>query len=62
MGLIRFWERVGNVIGPLFLGFLMAWAGYDRAVVILGLMTVVCTIAFLLIMAIENRRRKSAQR
>ena len=59
MGLYRFWERVGNVAGPLFLGFLMAWAGYEQAVVILGMMTVACTIVYLVIMAVENRRQKT---
>ena len=61
MGLFRFWERVGNVAGPLFLGCLMAWAGYDQAVVILGLMTVVCTLGFLLIMVRDKRRQKSCR-
>ena len=61
MGLFRFWERVGNVAGPLFLGGLMAWAGYDQAVVILGLMTVVCTLGFLLIMVRDKRRQKSCR-
>jgi predicted MFS family arabinose efflux permease len=54
MGLFRFWERVGNVIGPLFLGLLMARAGYDQAVPILGLITLVCTF-----MAVESHKRKA---
>jgi predicted MFS family arabinose efflux permease len=58
MGLYRFWERIGNVSGPLFLGCLMAWAGYEQAVAILGLMTVACTLVYLLIMAVDQRRRK----
>jgi predicted MFS family arabinose efflux permease len=57
MGLFRFWERIGNVTGPLFLGFLMAWAGYEQAVPILGLITVVCTVLYLLIMALDHRKR-----
>jgi len=43
----------------VFLGFLMAWAGYEQAVVILGMMTVACTIVYLLIMAMENRKQKT---
>ena len=57
MGLFRFWERIGNVTGPLFLGFFMAWAGYEQAVPILGLITVVCTVLYLLIMALDHRKR-----
>ncbi len=58
MGLFRFWERIGNIAGPLFLGFLMSWAGYDHAVPILGLITVVCTVTYLLIMT-RNRHRRN---
>jgi predicted MFS family arabinose efflux permease len=59
MGLYRFWERVGNISGPLFLGFLMAWVGYEQAVAALGLLTVACTVIYLLIMAVYRVQPKT---
>ncbi len=59
MGLYRFWERVGNISGPLFLGFLMAWVGYEQAVAALGILTVACTVLYLLIMAVYRVQPKT---
>jgi len=36
MGAFRFWERVGNVLGPIFMGFLIAKTDYTLAVFFLG--------------------------
>jgi predicted MFS family arabinose efflux permease len=36
MGAFRFWERVGNILGPIFMGFLIAKTDYNQAVFFLG--------------------------
>ncbi|MFP5212882.1 MAG: hypothetical protein ACLGPL_05835, partial [Acidobacteriota bacterium] len=36
MGVFRFWERLGNVTGPLIVGFLVSRLGFEKAVAVLG--------------------------
>ncbi|MBI5592726.1 MAG: MFS transporter [Deltaproteobacteria bacterium] len=48
MGVFRFWERLGNVLGPIVMGFLIARAGYESSAVALGIFSVVCSILYLL--------------
>lgn len=47
MGIYRFWERAGNVAGPLFMAFLIARLGYEDAVVALGGLIMVCSLLYL---------------
>ncbi|MCF8111979.1 MAG: MFS transporter [Desulfobacteraceae bacterium] len=54
MGIYRFWERAGNVIGPLFMGFLIARTGYENSVVALGFIILVCSLAYLVMVALKT--------
>ncbi|RQD72903.1 MFS transporter, partial [Desulfonatronospira sp. MSAO_Bac3] len=47
MGIYRFWERAGNVAGPLVMGFLIARVGYESSVVLFGILTLVSSILYL---------------
>lgn len=47
MGIFRFWERLGNVAGPLVVGFLIVSLGYIQTVVALGIVSVVCSLLYL---------------
>ncbi|MFH0996510.1 MAG: MFS transporter [Pseudomonadota bacterium] len=48
MGLFRFWERVGNVLGPVVMGLLIAKTGYESSAVALGIFSVLCSTIYLL--------------
>ncbi|MFW5908004.1 MAG: MFS transporter [Desulfosalsimonas sp.] len=47
MGIYRFWERAGNVTGPLLMAFLIARLGYEDSVVALGYIILVCSLLYL---------------
>ena len=56
MGIFRFWERVGNVIGPLIMGYFISTTGYLVSMSILGGVTLLCSLIYLLL--INGKRRK----
>ncbi|MEZ4525692.1 MAG: MFS transporter [Desulfobacterales bacterium] len=47
MGVFRFWERLGNVAGPLLAGFLIVKLGYAQTFAVLGSMSVICSLLYL---------------
>ncbi len=47
MGLFRFWERVGNVAGPLVVGGLISRFGYESAIVALAGFSLATSLAYL---------------
>ncbi|RQD77924.1 MFS transporter, partial [Desulfonatronospira sp. MSAO_Bac3] len=55
MGIYRFWERAGNVAGPLVMGFLIARVGYESSVVLFGILTLVSSILYLGFLIRRNR-------
>lgn len=48
MGLFRFWERIGNIAGPLLMGVLIVNNGYEQSLVIMGAISAVCSLVYLL--------------
>lgn len=48
MGVFRFWERLGNVAGPLIAGFLIIKLGYIETFAVLGIMSVICSLLYLM--------------
>ncbi len=50
MGVYRFWERVGNVSGPFIMAGLVAGAGYQQAVVWLGVGTIISSLLYILLL------------
>lgn len=57
MGLFRFWERVGNVTGPVLVGSLISLGGYEKSVVTLGAISLVCSLLYLLFACCLDRTR-----
>ncbi|SMD06275.1 Predicted arabinose efflux permease, MFS family [Desulfocicer vacuolatum DSM 3385] len=49
MGLFRFWERVGNIMGPLLMGVLIMNTGYELSLVIMGIISAICSLVYLLL-------------
>ena len=47
MGIFRFWERAGNVIGPLIMGYFISTAGYLASMSILGAIALLCSLVYL---------------
>ncbi len=58
MGIFRFWERTGNVAGPLLMGSLITTTGYERSIMIVGIISVLCSLLYF-IMIISETKRKS---
>ncbi|PTN39057.1 MFS transporter [Desulfonatronum sp. SC1] len=58
MGVFRFWERTGNVAGPLVMAFLVAKLGYTDSVLVLGALSLACSVIYLF--AIASRPKHSA--
>lgn len=56
MGVYRFWERAGNVTGPLLMAFLIARFGYANSVVALGGVTLVCSLLYLGLIASKTKK------
>lgn len=50
MGVYRFWERVGNVSGPFIMAALVAAAGYQEAVVWLGIGTIISSVLYIVML------------
>jgi len=57
MGIFRFWERTGNVIGPLLMGYLITVAGYERSIMIIGIISVVCSLLYLILIVTGEKRK-----
>lgn len=55
MGVFRFWERVGNVSGPLVVGYCIAQQGYAAAMTILGGFTLVCSLVYITLINWERK-------
>lgn len=47
LGLLRMTERIGSVAGPLAVGALVAWQGFETAMLLTGLAVVAAAFAFL---------------
>ena len=58
MGIFRFWERTGNVVGPLLMGYLITVTGYERSIMIIGIISVLCSLLYL-ILIISGPKRQS---
>ncbi|MGE0083798.1 MAG: MFS transporter [Desulfococcaceae bacterium] len=54
MGVFRFWERLGNVAGPLLAGFLIVKLGYSETFAVLGIMSVICSLLYLVTVFWQN--------
>ena len=50
MGVFRFWERIGNVVGPLVVAGLIVQFGYNYAIVVLGVLTLLTSGIYTLMM------------
>ena len=59
LGLFRFWERLGNISGPLLMGFLMAKYSYEQAVVILGMISIVCSVLYTVFTIVYQHKKRS---
>ena len=55
MGIFRFWERVGNIAGPLVVGYFIAQQGHAASMTILGGFTLLCSLVYLMLI---NWKRK----
>ncbi len=55
LGLFRFWERLGNISGPILMGFLAAKHGYEASVVMLGFMSIVCSLIYIVFIVFYRR-------
>lgn len=55
MGVFRFWERIGNVMGPLLMSSLIVSVGFESAVVILGWLTLILTTLYLITIFIHKK-------
>jgi predicted MFS family arabinose efflux permease len=60
MGLFRFWERVGNVAGPLVVGGLISRLGYESAMVVLAAFLLVASLSYLAVIGAPWRLRAQA--
>ena len=58
LGLFRLWERLGNISGPILMGFLIAQYGYEQAVVMLGMISVVCSFLYMIFILVYRGHRK----
>ena len=61
MGLFRFLERIGNVTGPVLVGFLIYKKGYEQSIVILGIISLVCSILYILMISMGKNKPKIAE-
>ena len=48
MGVFRFWERTGNVAGPIVMGSLISSFGFKDAVVYTGMVSVITSMAYMI--------------
>ncbi len=56
MGIFRFWERTGNVAGPLLMGSLITTTGYERSIMIVGIISVLCSLLYFIMIISETKR------
>ncbi|MDM8544671.1 MFS transporter [Desulfococcaceae bacterium HSG9] len=61
MGLFRFLERIGNVTGPVLVGFIIYKKGYEQSIVILGIISFVCSILYILMISMGKNKPKIAE-
>ena len=57
MGLFRFWERAGNVAGPIVVGAFIAKFGYSVSIAYLGYMSLICSMIYLLLIILFSRKK-----
>jgi len=57
MGIFRFWERAGNVAGPLIVGYFIATTGYSVTMSILGGIALICSLIYLLLIHYNKKKR-----
>ncbi len=55
MGLYRFWERAGNVAGPVVVGFFIAKEGYEKSIIFLGAISFICSLIYLVVILVERK-------
>lgn len=59
MGVFRFWERLGNAAGPVVVGFLVIKLGYIRTVAALGMISVICSLLYLMTILLHKYKGKN---
>ncbi|MFO7818338.1 MAG: MFS transporter [Thermodesulfobacteriota bacterium] len=47
MGVFRFWERIGNIFGPLLIGYFISIRGYSFSIVVLGSISLALSLAYI---------------
>jgi predicted MFS family arabinose efflux permease len=55
MGVFRFWEKAGNVLGPVVAGFFISGFGYVEAVVYIGAISIASSFLYLLIIITDKK-------
>ncbi|MGM0643805.1 MAG: MFS transporter [Thermodesulfobacteriota bacterium] len=55
MGIFRFWERVGNIAGPMVVGYFVATQGYSVSMTVLGGGTLVCSLVYLILINLKRK-------
>lgn len=56
LGLFRFWERLGNVLGPIVMGFLIAKTDYETSAIVLGALSLISSCVYILLQIYWKRR------
>ncbi|MCB9482350.1 MAG: MFS transporter, partial [Desulfobacteraceae bacterium] len=56
MGVFRFWEKVGNVSGPVVTGIFISCFGYVEAVVFTGIISIVSSFIYLLLIMMIDKK------
>lgn len=49
IGMFRFWERIGNVAGPIVVGLMVSGMGYEQSVVGLGIISLCFSLAYIIV-------------
>jgi MFS family permease len=47
MGIFRFWERIGNICGPLLIGYFISVQGYSFSMIVLGSISLVLSLVYI---------------
>ena len=58
MGLFRFWERLGNVTGPILVGSLITFSGYEKTIIYIGFLSLITSALYLTIILLQSRKTK----
>lgn len=61
LGVFRFWERVGNIVGPVLMGFLIQISSPQQAVVWLGTGILCLSLIFFLVMNAQRASREAVE-